>query len=201
MFEYISGSLAEINPTYAVVEAAGVGYFLNISLQTFTQIEKQQSVKLFTHYIVREDAQILYGFAQKQEREIFRLLIGVSGVGGNTARMVLSTYTCNDVASIIASENAGLLKNVKGLGLKTAQKIIVELKDKISAVGADYELGLSSEAGSATGVDSTVYKESISALTMLGFSKAVAQKAVSTVLKGDPQLSVEDAIRLALKKM
>lgn len=199
MFEYISGPLAEINPTYAIVEAGGVGYFLNISLQTFSKIEKEQNVKLFTHFIVREDAQILYGFVSKQERDIFRLLLGVSGVGGNTARMVLSTYSCKDVASIIATGNSGLLKNVKGLGLKTAQKIIVELKDKIGQASEDGD-GVSVLASSPV-ADQTIVLESISALTMLGFSKAVAHKAVSMVVKENPELQLEDVIRLALKRM
>ena len=115
MYEYISGSLTELSPTYAVVEAAGVGYYINISLQTFSAIEGAESVRLYVHFIVREDAQILYGFATRQERELFRLLISVSGVGGNTARMILSTYSTSELRNIISTANAVLLKNVKGV--------------------------------------------------------------------------------------
>ena len=124
MYEYISGTLAEVAPAYAVVDVGGVGYFVNISLNTYSEIEKLDSVKLFLHHIVREDAEMLYGFSSKEERDLFRLLISVSGVGGNTARMIQSTYSPSELRNIIATGNATLLKNVKGLGLKTAQKII-----------------------------------------------------------------------------
>ena len=126
MYEYISGKLAEVTPTYAIVEAAGVGYFINISLKTYSEIEHSAEARLYVHFVVREDQQSLFGFSTKIERELFRRLISVSGVGGNTARMILSTYTVRELQNIIATENAVLLKNVKGLGLKTAQKIIVE---------------------------------------------------------------------------
>ena len=132
MYEYITGTLAELTPTQAVVETGGVGYLLFISLETFSQIEHSERVKLYVHQVVREDAQLLYGFASKTERELFRQLISVSGVGGNTARMILSTFSPYDLQQIIATENAVLLKNVKGLGLKTAQKIIVELNGKVT---------------------------------------------------------------------
>ncbi|MBQ5396306.1 MAG: Holliday junction branch migration protein RuvA, partial [Alistipes sp.] len=126
MYEYISGLVADLAPTYAVIDAGGVGYYVNISLQTYSAIEGEKSARLYVHFVVREDAQLLYGFATKLERELFRHLISVSGVGGNTARMILSTYSTAELRNIIATENAVLLKNVKGLGLKTAQKIIVE---------------------------------------------------------------------------
>ena len=135
MYEYISGTVAEATPAYAVIDAGGVGYYLHISLETFSAVEHAQNARLYVHYIVREDAQILYGFATKVEREFFRHLISVSGVGGNTARMILSTYSPRELQGIITSGNAVLLKNVKGLGLKTAQKIIVELSGKL-ATGA-----------------------------------------------------------------
>ena len=124
MYEYINGALAEVAPAYAVVDAGGIGYFINISLHTFSEIEKEESVKLFLHHIVREDVEMLYGFSSKEERDLFRLLISVSGVGGNTARMIQSTYSPSELRNIIATGNATLLKNVKGLGLKTAQKIM-----------------------------------------------------------------------------
>ena len=130
MYDYIQGEVTELTPAYAVVEAGGVGYYLVISLQTYAELEHLSSARVYTHFAVREDAQTLYGFATREEREVFRLLVSVSGVGGNTARMILSTYSPAELANILATENAVLLKNVKGLGLKTAQKIIVELKDK-----------------------------------------------------------------------
>lgn len=135
MYEYLSGTISELAPTHAVLDVGGVGYFLQISLQTYSEIEHSDRVKLFVHYVVREDAQLLYGFASKAERELFRHLISVSGVGGNTARMILSTYSPRELQGIIATENAVLLKNVKGLGLKTAQKIIVELSGKMAGLG------------------------------------------------------------------
>ncbi|MBO7213260.1 MAG: Holliday junction branch migration protein RuvA, partial [Rikenellaceae bacterium] len=134
MYEYIEGAVADLTPTYAVIDTGGVGYLINISLQTFTAVRSQSRTRLYTHYVVREDAQLLYGFASREERELFRLLIGVSGVGGNTARMILSTFKSDELSSIIYNEQAQMLKTVKGLGLKTAQKIIVELKDKVNAV-------------------------------------------------------------------
>ncbi|MBP3356274.1 MAG: Holliday junction branch migration protein RuvA [Rikenellaceae bacterium] len=194
MYEYITGRIDEATPAYAVVEAAGVGYFINISLHTYSKIERQTEAKIYTHYIVREDAQILYGFASRQERELFRLLISVSGVGGNTARMVLSTYSPSELVSIIGSGNAALLKNVKGLGLKTAQKIIVELKDKIAATAVAPEL----PAQAAESAD-TASAEAVSALVMLGFPKAASEKAVKSIRKQAPSLQVEEIVKLALK--
>ncbi|MBQ2017881.1 MAG: Holliday junction branch migration protein RuvA [Alistipes sp.] len=196
MYEYISGSLTELSPTYAVVEAAGVGYYINISLQTFSAIEGAESVRLYVHFIVREDAQILYGFATRQERELFRLLISVSGVGGNTARMILSTYSTSELRNIISTANAVLLKNVKGLGLKTAQKIIVELSGKM------VDLGLEAKAVKSAGeIDNEVFNETVAALVMLGFQKGASEKVVKALLKEDPNIQVEDAVRLALRRM
>ena len=196
MYENISGSLTELSPTYAVVEAAGVGYYINISLQTFSAIEGAESVRLYVHFIVREDAQILYGFATRQERELFRLLISVSGVGGNTARMILSTYSTSELRNIISTANAVLLKNVKGLGLKTAQKIIVELSGKM------VDLGLEAKAVKSAGeVDNEVFNETVAALVMLGFQKGASEKVVKALLKEDPNIQVEDAVRLALRRM
>ncbi len=196
MYEYISGRVADLTPAYAVVEAGGVGYYLNISLQTFSEIERLPEAKLYVHFAVREDAQVLYGFATREERELFRRLISVSGVGGNTARMVLSTYSPAELANIISSENAVLLKNVKGLGLKTAEKIIVELRDKMTGITA---------AGTATGKgvseDDATHGEALAALSMLGFSRAASDKVVRAVMKDNPGMTVEDVIRHSLKRL
>ncbi len=197
MYEFISGRVADLTPAYAVIEAAGVGYYLNISLQTFSAIERAAEARLYVHFTVREDAQILYGFATTEERELFRRLISVSGVGGNTARMVLSPYSPAELANIISSENATLLKNVKGLGLKTAEKIIVELRDKMTGFAAS--AGSSGGAGSAP--DDATHSEALAALAMLGFSRAASDKVVRAVMKDNPGMAVEDVIRHALKKL
>jgi Holliday junction DNA helicase RuvA len=197
MFEYIKGELVEVAPAYAVVEAAGVGYFLNISLTTYSEIEKQSATKLFAHHIVREDVEMLYGFATREERDLFRLLISVSGVGGNTARMILSTYSPTELRNIIATGNAVLLKNVKGLGLKTAQKIIVDLSGKM------LDLPKYDATAVALSVAQTpeAYDEALSALIMLGFAKAASEKVLRKLFADDAALSVEDAVRGALKQL
>lgn len=192
MYEYISGTLAEVAPTHAVVDAGGVGYYLHISLETFTAIERAREAKLYVHYVVREDAQLLYGFADKVERELFRLLLSVSGVGGNTARMILSTYSPRELQGIISSGNAVLLKNVKGLGLKTAQKIIVELSGKITSAAEASVPGAASD-GQAD--------EALAALVMLGFAKSAAEKALRAVVRENPSAPVEELVRMALKKL
>lgn len=197
MYEYISGAVAESTPAYAVIEAAGVGYFINISLKTYSDIEHEKETKLYVHFIVREDQQTLFGFSTKLERELFRQLISVSGVGGNTARMILSTYSPKELQSIIASENAVLLKNVKGLGLKTAQKIIVELSGKMLELGAS-DLMLPEVATTA---NNAIYDEAIAALSMLGFQKGASDKVLKVIFKETPSISVEEAIRAALKRM
>ncbi len=196
MYEFIEGEIAEIAPAYAVLNAGGVGYMLQISLQTFSAIEHLKRVRLLVHYVVREDAQLLYGFHTREERELFRLLIGVSGVGGNTARMILSTYTTAELQNIITSENAVLLKNVKGLGLKTAQKIIVELSGRMS--GLKIQAAAGNIAGSAANATMT---EAAAALVMLGFSKSAVDKALGAIFKENPQIGVEDAVRAGLKRL
>jgi Holliday junction DNA helicase RuvA len=195
MYEYIEGAVADLTPTYAVIDTGGVGYMINISLQTFTAVGSQSRTRLYTHYIVREDAQLLYGFATREERELFRLLIGVSGVGGNTARMILSTFKSDELSSIIYNEQAQMLKTVKGLGLKTAQKIIVELKDKVNSAG------VAVQSDTQVAQNSAIMDEGLDALKMLGFSKAASEKVLREIVKESPNISVEDAIRAALKRL
>lgn len=197
MFEYIKGELAEVAPAYAVVEAAGVGYFMNISLTTYAEIEKQTAVKLFAHHIVREDMEMLFGFATREERDLFRMLISVSGVGGNTARMILSTYSVTELRNIIATGNAVLLKNVKGLGLKTAQKIIVDLSGKMLDLP---KYDAASTALSASQIPEA-YDEALAALVMLGFAKAASEKVLRKLFADDAALGVEEAVRGALKQL
>ena len=196
MYEYIKGAVAEVAPAYAVIDAGGVGYYLHISLETYAAVEHAAEAKLYVHDVVREDAQLLYGFSTKVEREVFRLLISVSGVGGNTARMILSTYSPHELQGIITSGNAVLLKNVKGLGLKTAQKIIVELSGKLAVLGAD-------AAGDAplAGADGGCFDEALAALVMLGFARAAAEKVLRAVMRELPRASVEELIRAALKRL
>ena len=197
MYEYISGLVADLAPTYAVIDASGVGYYINISLQTYSAIEGEKSARLYVHFVVREDAQVLYGFATKLERELFRHLISVSGVGGNTARMILSTYSTSELRNIIATENAVLLKNVKGLGLKTAQKIIVELSGKMLELGAERDM-----APIVTGSQNNeVLDETLAALVMLGFQKSASEKVVKAILNESPSISVEEAVRQALRRL
>lgn len=197
MYEYISGKVAEATPAYAVIEAAGVGYFINISLHTYSEIEHLDEARLYVHFIVREDQQQLFGFYTKLERELFRQLISVSGVGGNTARMILSTYTSKELQNIIATENAVLLKNVKGLGLKTAQKIIVELSGKMLELGASDMMRTQSPLDKR----SAVYDEALAALSMLGFQKGASDKVLTAIFKENPTMAVEEAVRTALKRL
>lgn len=197
MYEYISGRVDEATPTYAVIEAAGVGYFINISLNTFSDIEHKGEARLYVHFIIREDQQSLFGFSTKIERELFRQLISVSGVGGNTARMILSTYSPKELQNIIATENAVLLKNVKGLGLKTAQKIIVELSGKMLELGSSDLMLTPTQKGSRN----EAFDEALAALAMLGFQKSASEKVLTAVFKESPTMAVEDAVRAALKRL
>ncbi len=191
MYDYLRGEIAEIAPTYAVVDCAGVGYYVNISLNTYTAIQNLREAKLFVYEAIREDAYTLYGFRDKEEREMFELLISVSGVGPNTARMILSSLTVDDLMSVIASGNSGMLKSVKGIGAKTAQRIIVDLKDKVAGVG-----GAAAVAETGSG---EAYEEAVAALVMLGFTRAAVQKAVGKLLREQPTLKVEEIIKMALK--
>ena len=191
MYDYLRGEIAEIAPTYAVIDCSGVGYYVNISLNTYTAIQNLREAKLFVYEAIREDAYTLFGFRDKQEREMFELLISVSGVGPNTARMILSSLTVDDLMSVIASGNSGMLKSVKGIGAKTAQRIIVDLKDKVTGVG-----GAAAVAEQGNG---EAYDEAVAALIMLGFTRAAVQKTVGKLLREQPTLKVEEIIKMALK--
>lgn len=203
MIEYIKGELTELTPAVAVVEAYGVGYALNISLNTYTAIQGKHDTKLYVHEQLvtggRDDSYTLFGFATRQERDLYRLLISVSGVGANTARMILSAATPAELANAIASGDERLLKGAKGIGLKTAQRIIVDLRDKVLSLGLAAEVSLSD--GAASTVDISVRDEAVSALTMLGFSPAPSAKVVTAILTEQPSLPVEQVVKLALKQI
>ena len=200
MIEYIKGELTEVTPAYAVVEAHGVGYGMNISLNTYSGIQNKKDVKLYVFESIREDAHVLFGFANRQEREMFLLLITVSGVGANTARMILSAMSPAELCNVIATGNEKLLKTVKGIGLRTAQRIIVDLKDKIAT--ADFGGAMpAGTAAPAIAVNKEVHDEAIGALTMLGFAPAPSAKVVSAILSENPQMPVEQVVKLALKQI
>ncbi|MDR0989510.1 MAG: Holliday junction branch migration protein RuvA [Prevotellaceae bacterium] len=202
MIEYLKGGLSELNPATAVIDCGGVGYLANISLNTYAAIQGKRECKLYIYEAIREDAYILYGFADKQERELFLLLISVSGIGGNTARMILSALSPAELVNVISTENAQLLKSVKGIGLKTAQRLIVELKDKIKtgtiAAVSTASAGLTGLLNTAA---SQVQEEAVAALTMLGFQQSAAQKVVLEILREEADAKVEQVIKLALKRL
>ena len=194
MYDYIKGNVAELTPTYVVLDNHGVGYMINISLNSFNALQHQEDVvKVYVYEAIREDAHLLFGFTGRRERELFLLLISVSGVGANTARMILSSLTPSDLEQTIASENVGILKSVKGIGAKTAERIIVDLKDKIK-LSTDTLLDKSQ-------VTSEVFDEAMSALVMLGFTKQMSQKALKKLFTAEPTITVEQAIKKALKMM
>ena len=181
-----------------MIECNGIGYAISISLNTFSAIQGKKEVKLYIYEAIREDAHILYGFYTRQERELFLLLITVSGIGGNTARMILSALSPSELCNVISSGNDKLLKTGKGIGLKTAQRIIVDLKDKIASTGIDTAAPVTSVIAAA---NTEVYEEAVAALTMLGFAQAPSQKVVGLLLKEEPDLPVEKVIKLALKRL
>ena len=210
MIEYIKGKLTDLTPTYAVIEAAGVGYAINIALPTYSALagKENSETKLFVTEIIREDTHDLFGFFTRGERELFLMLMTVSGIGANTARMIMSAYSASEIRQIIATGNARALSQVKGLGPKTAQRIIVDLKDKVLKIdlGSEASQGSLEDAASgysleAKGVDSEIKQEAVSALTMLGFAAAASGKVVDKILKAEPQASVEQVIRQALKML
>lgn len=198
MINYLKGQLTELTPAQATIECHGVGYALNISLNTYTAIQGKNEVLLYVYESIREDAWILFGFHSKQERELFLLLISVSGIGGNTARTILSSFSPSELANIIMDSNERLLKTVKGLGAKTAQRIIIELKDKVATLGIEATTS-SNQQHTPDITNSEVYSEAVDALKMLGFPPAQSVKAVKTVLKDNPAAPVEKVIKKALQ--
>ena len=200
MIEYIRGEVAELTPALAVVEAGGVGYGLNISLNTYSALQKAgREAKVYVYEAIREDAHVLFGFSSKREREMFELLITVSGVGANTARMALSGMTVGELCAAISTGNAKLIQGIKGIGKMTAQRIIVDLRDKIVALGIADEIPAGGSVQAP--VNNAVRDEAVAALTMLGFSPAPTQKVVVQLLQEQPSLPVEQVVKLALKQI
>ena len=192
MINYLKGRLVEKKPTYAVVECNGIGYYANVSLHTYSTLKEEESCKLFTHLVIREDAHTLYAFSTENERFIFKMLISVSGVGPNTARMILSSMTPSEVQQTIANEQVNALKAVKGIGAKTAERVIVDLKDKILS-GLDDSQEIS--------IGNTSKEETLKALEVLGFSRKSSEKVIDKILRENPDLAVEEIIKAALANM
>ena len=199
MIEYIKGELTELTPALATIEAAGIGYGLNISLNTFSAIQGKKDVKLYVYEAIMEDAHLLYGFVNKRERETFLLLITVNGVGANTARMILSSLSVSELCNAISAGNARLIQNVKGIGKMTAQRIIVDLREKIVSLGIADEIPTGGQMSAP--VNNQVKDEAVSALTMLGFAPAPSQKVVLAILQEQPDAPVETVVKLALKQI
>ena len=197
MIEYLNGKLDNLTPATATVECHGVGYLLNISLNTFSAIQGKESVKLFVYEAIREDAHVLFGFVNKKEREMFLLLITVNGVGANTARMMLSGMSVSELCNAISTGNARLIQSIKGIGKMTAQRIIVDLRDKIVSMGITSEIPSGGQIQAP--VNNQVKDEAVSALTMLGFAPAPSQKVVLQILQEQPDAPVEQVVKLALK--
>ena len=191
MIDYIKGKIVELSPAHAVVEVSDIGYHVNISLATYSELNGKDNAKIYVYEAIREDSHTLFGFFGRQERQLFLLLISVSGVGANTARVILSSIAIDDLQSAIQTGNAAILKSVKGIGSKTAERIIVDLKDKVSKVEF-----------SAQGIptaSTSISEEAVAALVMLGFTQAMAQKAVKKVIDSDPQQKIEQIVKQALK--
>ncbi|MBP6635710.1 MAG: Holliday junction branch migration protein RuvA [Paludibacter sp.] len=197
MIDYIKGEIAELTPATVIIETAGVGYCIHISLPTFSVLQGRKEAKLFVYEVIREDAHLLYGFTNQAERQLFLLLISVSGVGANTARMIMSSYSAAEIQEMIATGNVTALNAIKGIGAKTAQRIIVDLKDKIMKVAGMENNDLQLFASTA----SPVKDEAVSALVMLGFAANASQKVIDSILKKEPTLKVEQLIKLALKML
>jgi Holliday junction DNA helicase RuvA len=193
MIDYIKGNVTQITPTFLTIETGGVGYFINISLTTFARLEGKSDYKILVHEVIREDSHQLFGFADKEERDIFRLLISVTGVGASTARMMLSSLSPGEIENAIIGSDVNLLKSVKGIGLKTAQRIIVDLKDKLGKQAGAGEIFAFS--------DNTKREEALSALVMLGFAKGAVSKVLDKIVREEKNLSVEDMIKRALKNL
>ncbi|GAB1415559.1 Holliday junction branch migration protein RuvA [Paludibacter sp.] len=196
MIDYIKGNIAELNPTFVVIETSGVGYFINIALPVFSVLNGQTNTKLFVYEAIREDAFTLYGFLTQTDRQLFLMLISVSGIGANTARMIMSSFSAAEIKQLIATENVRALSSIKGIGAKTAQRIIVDLKDKIIKLNV-----VSDNEISTLPIHNEVRDEAVSALLMLGFATGVSQKAVDSILKSQPDIKVEQLIKLALKSI
>lgn len=193
MIDYIKGTVKELSPAHVTVETAGIGYFISISLNTYSKLENRSEVKILIHEVIREDAHQLFGFADEEERNIFRHLISVSGIGANTARMVLSSLTPVEVEKAIAESDVNILKGVKGIGLKTAQRIIVDLRDKIGKQASAAEIFASE--------DNRKRDEALSALVMLGFARGAVIKVLDRLMKEDKNQTVEELIKNALKNL
>ena len=193
MYEYIKGSIVELNPAVAVIEAGNIGYSVKISLNTYSLLSNQKEAKVLIHQIVREDAHLLYGFADSDERELFRSLLSVNGVGANTAIMMLSSLSSDEILGAISTDNVNVLKAIKGIGLKTAQRIIIDLKDKVGKIKDSGHI--------LPATDNTIRIESLSALVMLGFAKKEAEKAVDKILTEQPEQTVESVLKQALKRL
>lgn len=196
MIEYLKGEIAELTPATAIIECCGVGYETSITLNTYSTLQGKKETKLYIYEVIREDAHQLFGFSNKQERELFLLLISVSGIGGNTARTILSAFTVNEFCEAIMTGNEVAIKSVKGIGLKTAQRVIIELKDKIKGIGAE-----TTGTTVAATVNNDVVEGAVSALVMLGFPSAPANKVVQSIIKSEPAATIEQVIKLALKQL
>ena len=196
MIEYIKGEIVELTPARMILECGGIGYELNISLTTYSAFNGKQTGKLFVYEVIREDAHLLFGFAERMEWELFLLLTSVSGVGPNTARMILSSLPPKELVETIASKNEAVLTAVKGIGSKTAQRILVDLKNKVKSVE-----GLTPVDVVAAPSNGAVAEEAVAALVMLGFQKAASQKAVTSILKGSPAMAVEQVVKTALRML